>query len=555
MHEKKVKILLDLPDEEGVLGFDNYRDALINIIKSTDPRFTVGIFGGWGTGKTTLMKMMKKKLDKERDITVWFNPWQFEKERHLMVPLLQTLKLELKTKYKDQVEQSILDKLGNIADSMAKSIKPEINLGIIKTSFNAKQFYEGKKDFTSLYFELNQNLKDIIKHIKKDRIVIFVDDLDRCLPDRALQVLESIKPFLDAEGYVFVIGLDRSIIEKCVDWKYSKQSGITGTDYIKKMIQLPFNLPGLREQEIKSYVQRLKYQLKGTAIEKHLRKYIDIISRGVEANPREIKRFINNFILVNQISAGEAEPAKLLVVLIIQFRWEELFKTIATYKKDFLDKLKFYIENKDNINIEDDNEVKTFKQKCSPHYEFFTLLESHPLFNFLGSEEGKILFEIEDLDRYIHFFKAVTIPELEVEIRTIQQLTTLLREEKKEEFNKIRQRPWVNLVGVILAWADLCGVDFSGAYLRGADLSYADLIGANLSLADLSGANLSRADLSRADLTGANLNKIVADDSTVFDKTIIVGVRNLSRKIRSTLYIEKEDGIEKATSIRGMKKT
>ena len=64
MEDKSAKILLDVPVDDGVLGFDNYRDALIDIIKSSDPHFTIGIFGGWGTGKTTLMKMMKKELDK-----------------------------------------------------------------------------------------------------------------------------------------------------------------------------------------------------------------------------------------------------------------------------------------------------------------------------------------------------------------------------------------------------------------------------------------------------------------------------------------------------------
>lgn len=160
MPEKKVRILLDLPDEDGVLGFANYRDALVSIIKGSEPRFTIGIFGGWGTGKTTLMRMMKKKLDESGEVTVWFNPWQYEKERHLMVPLLQTLKLELETKYKDQAKNT-LKTLGDIAVSFAKSVKPEINLGITKISFDPEKFIEKNdesKDFASLYFQLNQNL-------------------------------------------------------------------------------------------------------------------------------------------------------------------------------------------------------------------------------------------------------------------------------------------------------------------------------------------------------------------------------------------------------------
>jgi uncharacterized protein YjbI with pentapeptide repeats len=596
--EKKVKILLDLPVEDGVLGFDNYRDALINIIKGSDPRFTIGIFGGWGTGKTTLMKMMKKRLDDEKTVTVWFNPWEYEKERHLMVPLLQTLKLELETKYKDQVKQGILDKLGDIAVSFAKSLKPEINLGITKFSFDPEKFIEKedeKKDFASLYFELNKQLKEITQNIKKDRIVIFVDDLDRCLPDKALQVLESVKLFLDAEGYVFVIGLDRNIIEKCVDKKYGKESGISGTDYIKKIIQVPFNLPGLREQEVKTYVQCLKDQLKGTEVEKYVEKYIDLISRGMEANPREIKRFINNFILVNQISAGETEPDKLLALLIIQFRWEEFYKALAGYKTDFLASVYAYMEESRDLKSEEG------RQKFMKDWGYLDLIE-HSLNSELRSflkTEVKILSGLTDLDPYIHFSKAVTIPESEKpKIPAKEELISLLKEGRISEFNKIRPDSTVDLSGANLSRAGLSKANLIRAYLIGADLSVADLEGADLRRAvmfnanlsgtnlrraelegadlrkaemiradlrrthldgaeligaylhgtNLSGADLSGADLSGADLSETNLNGIIIDEYTIFQLTIIQDAKNLSPEIRNTLNIKIENGVEKATS-------
>ncbi len=435
MPEKKVKILLDLPVEDGVLGFDNYRDALVNIIKGSEPRFTIGIFGSWGTGKTTLMRMMKKKLDDESAVTVWFNPWQFEKEKHLLVPLLQTFKLELETKYKDQAKE-ILKTLGDIAVSFAKSVKPEINLGITKISFDPEKFIEKdkeEKDFASLYFALNQKLKEIIKEIKKDRIVIFVDDLDRCLPDRALQVLESVKLFLDAEHYVFVIGLDRTIIEKCVDKKYGKESGISGTDYIKKIIQVPFNLPELREQEIKSYVQCLKEQLIETKVEKHIEKYIDIISKGMEANPREIKRFINNFILVNQISAGETKPDLLLVILTIQFRWEGFYKALAEHKVDFLASVAAFIEEDRDVKSEEGRKVF---MKNWGHLDLIENTLNDELKTFLKNE-WKILFSNQDLDPYMHFSRVATI------LETGEAKTVTIRNHKKilkEYYGKLKKR-------------------------------------------------------------------------------------------------------------------
>lgn len=405
--------------------------------------------------------------------------------------------------------------------------------------------------------------------------MIFVDDLDRCLPDKALQVLESAKVFLDAEGYVFVVGLDRSIIEKCVDCKYGKESGISGIDYIKKIIQVPFNLPGLREQEVKTYVQRLRDQLKETAVEEHVEKYLDIISKGMEANPREIKRFVNNFILVNQISASETEPNMLLVLLVIQFRWEGFYRAIAEHKADFLASVVAYME--------EDRDVTSEKGKDDfmKHWGYLDLIEKtldNELRSFL-KDEGKILFGIQDLDPYIHFSKAATI-EVGKEIQFSWQsyLISLLQNFRIDEFNLVRARPFVDLAGVQLRGAYLNGIDLSGADLSDADLSGirvekrrgpdhvtgwsglsifehpTNLENSNLRDANLTRVNLSGVILSYSDLTGANLLGIIIDEETIFIKTIVQNVKNLSTEIRDTLQVEIENGVEKATSRRLMKK-
>jgi len=559
MENKSAKILLDVPVDDGVLGFDNYRDALINIIKGSDPHFTIGIFGGWGTGKTTLMRMMKKGLDETDEITVWFNPWQYEKETHLLIPLLQTINLELETNYREIVGEDTLKKITSLLKKVGKSVKPELTIGIAKVELNSeKLFEEEKEDLTSLYFELNQELKNVINKIKKkgkNKIVAFIDDLDRCLPDKALQVLESIKGFLDIDGYVFVLGLSRDIIEKCVDNKYGKESGITGNQYIRKMIQLPFALPDLRETETKEYVDRLKEELKGSEVQKYIEDYIDIIVGGMEANPREIKRFINNFVLANRISQKETEPDRLLAILIIQFRWETFYRDLAKYKKAFLEQVGVIVQSAEVLKNEESR--KTAKKA----WNFFDLIEGHlkdeQLRNFLEGA-GKILFEIQDLDPYIHFSKSVV---LEKEVKrewSKRELIELLKAGKIDEFNRVRSFPHIDLSfndlsGLNLSRIDLSGADLKGTRFREANLSVADLSGANLTYASLRGvilseANLRAAYLSGADMWGANLRNIGIDENTVFAMTIVQDVKNLSSKIRELLYIQRAHGFERATS-------
>src|SRR5215212_3795553 len=93
-----VKIIIDEPAEEDALDFKRYSQNLANIIKGTTPQFAVGIFGKWGTGKTTLMRMIEKELikdiDKDEILTVWFDAWRYEKEKYLaVIPFLRQVRI------------------------------------------------------------------------------------------------------------------------------------------------------------------------------------------------------------------------------------------------------------------------------------------------------------------------------------------------------------------------------------------------------------------------------------------------------------------------------
>ena len=86
----RIRIITDDPTEDGILDFPRYSNCIANLIENSKPRFTVGIFGGWGTGKTTLMSMIKSKFDKnDKIVTVWFDAWRYERENDLaVIPIL-----------------------------------------------------------------------------------------------------------------------------------------------------------------------------------------------------------------------------------------------------------------------------------------------------------------------------------------------------------------------------------------------------------------------------------------------------------------------------------
>ena len=84
---QKGLIITDNFSKEPILDFDSYSDAIVKMIKNSYPNFTIGIFGEWGTGKTTLMKSIEKKIGKnDQDIiTVWFDAWKYENEKEFAI--------------------------------------------------------------------------------------------------------------------------------------------------------------------------------------------------------------------------------------------------------------------------------------------------------------------------------------------------------------------------------------------------------------------------------------------------------------------------------------
>ena len=314
-------------------GYDDYANTILGMI--TDARFpspfTFGIFGEWGSGKTSLMRMIEALLGEYPDklVPVWFNPWRYEKEKHLIVPFLKTIQYSLTNHITSSTSLSPAskgkfekwrDRVANAIRALVYGIQGEFDLKFVKLSLDVSKAVDREKElneqtkeyrelekYSSMYHDILGFLKEIPEEKTGDlRVVVFIDDLDRCLPEKAIEMLESIKLFLDIPGYIFFIGVDHKVVEKGAKVKYKgyiideKVSGvskgddkgeqglpITPTDYLEKMIQLPIYLPPIEKSRVDNYIRTLIGE------HKDLLPYLDITELGLKRNPRTYKRFIN----------------------------------------------------------------------------------------------------------------------------------------------------------------------------------------------------------------------------------------------------------------------
>ena len=370
----------DNETDEDLLGFSIHANLIREII--TDPEIlpvTIGLFGDWGGGKSSILKILQRNFSEHPDFAViYFNSWVFEGYEDAKAAILTSLLTELR-------EQREWDSV--VKDEINSLLKRVRWMKVLKSGASAALAYvtgnplllagvesplvskESKKaDNQDAPVTNSDSLRDYLKEVEETvhnvrsfrndfqaliektslkAFVILIDDLDRCSPERVIDNLEAVKLFLNVDRTAFVVAADRRIVENAIRLRYSELfSGERGapveqeslvTDYLEKLIQVPYTLPKLAPHEVRSYMSFLflKKYLDQAAFDKLLTDYSkfltteryssfpldetlkafpdgeaktrlteyvrlvdscsDAITDGLKGNPRQIKRFLNAY--------------------------------------------------------------------------------------------------------------------------------------------------------------------------------------------------------------------------------------------------------------------
>ena len=313
---KYLKIFGDSPtDNAKYFNFNAYIEAINRIIvypENATP-LSIVINGRWGSGKTSLMKTLRKRLSdqakspKGRKIrTIWFNAWKYSETDAMLASLVREIYDEI-DRQKFFTKQGFFDriKLGTITiyervnttqqiTDLAKILT--LGLGPDFTKWQKTPNYEKHLPFFDAFQKYMQLILNFFVIQEKNgnyddtkgALVIFIDDLDRCPPKSIAKILESINLFFDQKGCIFVFGMDINLIAKAINSHYTDYKGFSGEDYLKKMIQLQFDLPEIRKEEIREFIEN------ELTIDEPVRNYINLILTGSDSNPRQIKQYINS---------------------------------------------------------------------------------------------------------------------------------------------------------------------------------------------------------------------------------------------------------------------
>jgi hypothetical protein len=416
---------------EDLIGFRVHAELIREVVEDdTVLPVTIGVFGDWGSGKTSIMKMLQAELAQNPEIAVvYFDAWLFEgyddAKSALISSILKQLMdnkrfpAELKDKALKLVKRVNWMRLmkmgwdnvalpavlayatggatavpGVIAGLKALFGKPE---DALKSDEAEKLLKESEDSEVAEVKDFREKFGELLRDSKFKSLVVLIDDLDRCSPDRIVENLEAIRLFLNVDRTAFIIGADPRIVRHGIAVRYHQALNAARTspsvgenpgeaaeqlvsDYVEKLIQVPYHLPRLSPAEIETYLSLLfakrnlpaadfntclaqcearraanrfgpfglsdiQEALKEKSVPAGLKESLSftagaahLITENLKGNPRQVKRLLNAFVLRRKLARVAKMDALrddvLLKLMLLEYSNEARFRELARWHEE-----------------------------------------------------------------------------------------------------------------------------------------------------------------------------------------------------------------------------
>ena len=306
---------------------------------------TFGIYGNWGTGKSTFLRAIQEEFANNpnaKDIlAIRFDPWKYEYTDHidLFTALICDFRDQAKVPKTSAVWKDLTSAMLGISTSIFKKLLHKASAGMLdlddmrtEADLAATAFPEDQFEQADLVQQLREKLDSLIQAAltenTKKRVCIFIDDLDRCSPEHTVTLLEAIKNFLLTSKVLFVFALDRRIVSEMIEKKYGLHSSY-GDEYLTKIIQYSVTLPAPSHKEIlidifADHLIEVPERTRGWIIE---------FTNRFAPETRKFKHLIYQLITQAKLANidlskdAEIDTASLFCAIYMKFRFPRLFHT------------------------------------------------------------------------------------------------------------------------------------------------------------------------------------------------------------------------------------
>ena len=327
--EIKTYLLSNKPIEieiEDLFNFKNYANKIQKLIQSNSNNsepITFGIYGKWGEGKTSLLNLIKNKIDvqpkkenQRRIIRYQFNPWRYSSENEMLFDFFDGLAKNLSL----QTETN-LQKIGKFLIKFSrytKAIKLSASVGLsdlnkVGGSFEVNEIVKSLgEDFIGkgvTLESLTQSINDLLNE-SNFKVVVFIDDIDRLDKTEIYTILKMIKLNANFNHFIYLITLDENQVSKEIGKRYGK-SKKDGKLFLEKIINIPIHVPRIEDTDLKYFFEEKLNEVKNNLSFKDTftknAYFEDILSEYWTIDfesPREIIKILNSF-FVDAFAVGE----------------------------------------------------------------------------------------------------------------------------------------------------------------------------------------------------------------------------------------------------------
>jgi predicted KAP-like P-loop ATPase len=417
----KINLLSDNETKVDFLSNEAIANTIICLLLEHPERpVTIGVHGDWGAGKSSILEMIEAGLeDQEKTLCLKFNGWRFQGFEDAKIALLEGIVTALveerpalaqaTDKVKSIIRRidwfKVMKSIGGLALTVTTGIPPVVQIQNAFATLDAMVRDPSKRPsqdqvdaaldnaYSLLKPDTSKNVPEEIEEFRKafdellkkaeiNRLVVLIDDLDRCLPETAIETLEAIRLFVFTKHTAFVVAADEAMIEYAVRKHFPDLPNSSGPqtyarNYLEKLIQVPFRIPPLGVTETRIYItllligaeleendqdfnnlimaarERLKQPWLGQTIDSALVRETlgdkatqtgqalnlsdqigPILAKGTKGNPRQIKRFLNALMLRKRTADargfGEIIALRVLAKLMLAEQFmSALFELIA----------------------------------------------------------------------------------------------------------------------------------------------------------------------------------------------------------------------------------
>lgn len=329
----------DLPitkSDEDILNRGSFAKSLAQALLqySYSSSFTIGLYGEWGSGKTSLLNMVLETVEEidNNAVVLRFNPWLCSDPKQLIIQFFKQLSTAIKLKHstKDQA-WLLIDQYADVFD--AANIIPGV--GALLAAAGRALATEAKKQTERRTNDLQENKNKIIEKMIEEnlKIVVSIDDIDRLSEEEIIAVFQLVKVLADFPNTVYLLAFDYNVVIHALE---KVQRG-DGKAYLEKIIQVPFEIPAPNMASIHNTLFSKLEAILGNIPEDKWDRVIwaELFQYGIKEyvkSIRDVIRYTNVFSLKYELLKDETDPVDLFGLTCLQVFEPAIYSKLPNYK-------------------------------------------------------------------------------------------------------------------------------------------------------------------------------------------------------------------------------